>query len=309
MTKLTALTEDSSPSGSDLAYTVKDPAGTPLSRKATWTNIVAAGLSAPLTDLGSRWTAASTSGPASLDFREDADNGTNRVRLIAPSTLSADLTATLPDATGTLAVIDTSAYGSGWNGSTKAPTQDAVYDKIQTIGTSVTVISEQTLGSAAAQIDFTSIPQTYKHLRIEGRARCSTASNDIYIAVQVGNGSVDTGSNYRGVGWQSSVSATVFDYNNTSRSDITFGRIPGSTADADVWSLVTFEIQDYTGTTYWRTMKGEANVHVSSTSAILYRALGEWKNKASAIDTIRVKPASGNFITGSQLRLIGIPAG
>lgn len=38
--KLTALTEDTSPSSSDYAYTVKDPGGTPLSRRATWLNIL-----------------------------------------------------------------------------------------------------------------------------------------------------------------------------------------------------------------------------------------------------------------------------
>ena len=59
-------------------------------------------LSAALTDLSSRWTVASSSGPASLDFREDADNGTSRIRLIAPSSLSTDFTNTLPGADMTL---------------------------------------------------------------------------------------------------------------------------------------------------------------------------------------------------------------
>src|SRR5690606_4014647 len=35
---------------------------------------------------------------------EDTDNGSNRVRLIAPTSLSADVTVTLPSSTGTLAV-------------------------------------------------------------------------------------------------------------------------------------------------------------------------------------------------------------
>lgn len=53
-------------------------------------------------DIITRWTAASASGPASLDFREDSDNGTSRVRLAAPSSLAADRTVTFPDATGTV---------------------------------------------------------------------------------------------------------------------------------------------------------------------------------------------------------------
>lgn len=38
--KLTALTEDTAPASTDYAYTVKDPGGTPLSRRATWLNIL-----------------------------------------------------------------------------------------------------------------------------------------------------------------------------------------------------------------------------------------------------------------------------
>lgn len=37
--KLTALTEDTAPASTDYAYTVKDPTGSPLSRRATWLNI------------------------------------------------------------------------------------------------------------------------------------------------------------------------------------------------------------------------------------------------------------------------------
>jgi hypothetical protein len=54
----------------------------------------------------SAWTAASSSGPASLDFHEDTDNGTNRIRITAPSSVASDRTLTLPDATGTPALLE-----------------------------------------------------------------------------------------------------------------------------------------------------------------------------------------------------------
>lgn len=59
-----------------------------------------------LQDLASKWTAASASGPATLDFAEDTDTGTNRVRLSAPSNIGSDVTVTLPSAAGTLATLD-----------------------------------------------------------------------------------------------------------------------------------------------------------------------------------------------------------
>lgn len=63
--------------------------------------------SATFADLIAKWTPASASGPASLDFHEDTDNGTNRVRVIAPASLASDFTNTLPAATGTLALLTT----------------------------------------------------------------------------------------------------------------------------------------------------------------------------------------------------------
>jgi len=56
--------------------------------------------SAGLADLVTRWIAASASASASLDFLEDTDNGTNRVRVAAPASLSADADITLPGVTG-----------------------------------------------------------------------------------------------------------------------------------------------------------------------------------------------------------------
>lgn len=58
--------------------------------------------SADLSSLVTAWVPASTSGPASLDFAEDTDNGTNRVRVVAPSSLASDVTLTLPSTTGTV---------------------------------------------------------------------------------------------------------------------------------------------------------------------------------------------------------------
>jgi hypothetical protein len=49
------------------------------------------------------WAAASASQASSLDFFEDTDNGTNRVRLIGPAS-TADVTVTLPATTGTIAL-------------------------------------------------------------------------------------------------------------------------------------------------------------------------------------------------------------
>jgi hypothetical protein len=56
------------------------------------------------------YTSASGSGPGSLYFAEDTDNGSNKITVTAPASIASDKTLTLPDATDTLvgkATVDT----------------------------------------------------------------------------------------------------------------------------------------------------------------------------------------------------------
>jgi hypothetical protein len=55
-----------------------------------------------LQDIASRWTPASVSGAASLDFLEDADNGVNKATLKGPASIASDIVVTLPSAAGTI---------------------------------------------------------------------------------------------------------------------------------------------------------------------------------------------------------------
>jgi hypothetical protein len=51
------------------------------------------------------WTAASASGPASLAFAEDTDNGAHTVTLKAPASVTASVDVTLPNEAGTLEIV------------------------------------------------------------------------------------------------------------------------------------------------------------------------------------------------------------
>jgi hypothetical protein len=74
---------------------------------AIGTNVQA--FDADLTSLATNWVQASASGASSLDFHEDTDNGSNRVRLIGPAS-TADVTVTLPAATGTVALLESPSF-------------------------------------------------------------------------------------------------------------------------------------------------------------------------------------------------------
>lgn len=76
-----------------------------------------------------QFTPASAAGPASLDFAEDTDNGTNKIRLTAPSSIASDKTATFQDITGTLYITggqDVSLADGGTGASLTDPNADRI---------------------------------------------------------------------------------------------------------------------------------------------------------------------------------------
>jgi hypothetical protein len=75
-------------------------------------NPAASALPASLTDLSTKWTPASASGAASLQFSEDTDNGTNKITFKAPATLAGDYDLVLPSAQGAANALMTND-GSG----------------------------------------------------------------------------------------------------------------------------------------------------------------------------------------------------
>lgn len=88
--QITELTDAGALGGSEVVHVVQSS----NSRKVSFTTL----LSWIYTQLG--WVAASASGPSSLDFKEDTDNGSNRVRVIAPASVASDADVTLPGVTG-----------------------------------------------------------------------------------------------------------------------------------------------------------------------------------------------------------------
>ena len=167
-------------------------------------------------------------------------------------------------------------------------------------GSTYTPIATTTLGSAQSTVTFSSISQSYTDLILVSSQLYISTGGDRFATFQVGNGSVDTGSNY-----SNTYLDTYFGPPNTGRNaNQTYGlhsytsSIPTSTA-----MVCSMHIQNYSNTTTNKTMLHRFGA--ASPIAGLYVNL--WRSTA-AINIITITAGGANFATGSTFTLYGLAA-
>lgn len=173
------------------------------------------------------------------------------------------------------------------------------------VSTSYESIATVTLSSGASSIDFTSIPNTYKHLQIRGIARNnSTAANDLEgLLIQY---NADTGSNYswhalRGDGATASAAAA------SAQSYIYSGYHPSNGSTSNTFAAFVIDILDYADTNKYKTQRvlGSVETNNSSNSQVTLFS-GNWRS-TSAISSIKIYSSGArNFLQYSQFALYGI---
>lgn len=161
-------------------------------------------------------------------------------------------------------------------------------------------IQTYTVGAGGqAAIDFTSIPNTYKHLQIRGIA--TVASSGQAIVIQVGNGGVDTSgyAMHQLSGDGSSPTATGL----TSRSNIYMLGYRGAVSSTNP-SAVVVDILDYANTNKNKTIRVLAGVDNNGSGEVALNS-GLWPS-TSALNTIKILTTSGNLNQYSSFALYGI---
>jgi hypothetical protein len=158
----------------------------------------------------------------------------------------------------------------------------STYDKIQA----------QTLGSNQTTVDFTTISQLYTDIILVIDST-STASSGIYI--QLGDSSIDTGSNY---------SFTFLAGNGSTASSgraATQSSIYCSDQSSSSRQTTIIQFNNYSNTTTNKTIISRGSSASQSVGAVV----GLWRS-TSLISKIRL--INGNFATGSTFTLYGIKA-
>jgi len=154
-------------------------------------------------------------------------------------------------------------------------------------------IATTTLGTATATITFSSIPATYTDLRLVWvMGNSSFATNRIQF-----NG--DTSSNYSDTRiYGNGSNAGSYRYTNSTNISLEDGSAPNTPRE-----LITVDIFSYTGSTnktVLATISNDANG-----GGTVDRVVGLWRN-TSAITSLVLSSAAGNFVAGTTATLYGI---
>ena len=155
-------------------------------------------------------------------------------------------------------------------------------------------IATTTLGSSVASYTFTSIPSTYTDLVLICNG---TANAESCYAFQVGNGSVDTGSNYS--------STMIYGTGSVAGSDRTSNATNGTlgrTSNTITTSYAYF--QNYANTSTYKTVLSRGGIAAQGVVGVV----SMWRSTA-AINTIKLTiDQGGNIASGTTFTLYGIAA-
>ena len=162
----------------------------------------------------------------------------------------------------------------------------------------MTLIETKTLGTAAAQIEFTSIPQDGTDLYITVSAR-TNAGNDLDTLLVKFNGVTtnQTSRMLRGTG--SAVSSS-------SLTEISFA-VVGNTATSNTFGNAAFYVPNYSGATN-KSVSMDIVIEQNTTTAYQQLFAALWSSTA-AITSFTVAGQGTNLLTGSTVSLYKITKG
>ena len=163
-------------------------------------------------------------------------------------------------------------------------------------------IATTTLGSAAATVTFSSISGSYTDLRVVINGGVSIADANTFV--KIGNGTVDSGSNYSGTFVEGRAGTSANSGRFTSASSMQLDYY-GSMSTTN--STLTVDFMNYANTTtYKNTLVRYGNTTSASYSGV-GALVGLWRS-TSAINIMTFSLGSGNFNTGTTFSLYGISA-
>lgn len=165
-------------------------------------------------------------------------------------------------------------------------------------------IAETVVTVAAATIDFTSIPATYRHLQLALYARGDTAATTATVGVTFNN---DSAANYdlQTVTGTASTAAAAESFD---QSNINLGSMAAASASANLFTPYEVIIPHYANSANNKTLISRMARKIGTATGNLttIHLGGFWRSNA-AINRITLTPGAGNFDVGTVATLYGLP--
>lgn len=183
-----------------------------------------------------------------------------------------------------MTLISTAARGGGGGG-----------------GGGLTAISDQTLSGSAANITFSSIPATFKHLLILYSLRGDNAATFTELAVQT-NGA---GTYYNESVYAAAASPAAAERNANGTPSLAF--VPANTAPANFFGTGQLFVADYANTVTNKVVVCTSfSIHATTAGNTFARCSSSGNSATTAITSLVLIPFAGNWVTGSRATLYGI---
>lgn len=176
--------------------------------------------------------------------------------------------------------------------------------EVPSAGGSFTSISDVKLTSDAASMSFSSIPGTYKHLKIIGSMRAADAVTFRTLRMQFNS---DTGNNYDSVYVRLYHTNTILTAELLPGASIDIFQIVAGSGPANQFTSFEIVIPDYADTGRFKNAHSLGIIRYDITTGTI-RVItggGDWRS-TSAITQISLFPNGGNLLTGSHATLYGL---
>lgn len=164
-----------------------------------------------------------------------------------------------------------------------------------------TLIASNTLGSSAASVTFSSIPNTYTDLvlRVSARTDEATVTNSgLWIDFNGLNTNIYSSTNLQGNG------SAATSYADPATNRFYSGLATGAGATSNTFSSTEVYISNYLVSA--SKPNSMFTVNETNAAAINMRAVANLWGNTAAITSIRFTPGGTNFVSGSSFFLYGI---
>jgi len=180
-----------------------------------------------------------------------------------------------------------SVKGFGFGAFVSVPSS---YESIQTVTVG---------GGGAANIEFTSIPATFKHLQIRGIGNVPAGATS--LQVQFNSDTTNANYYYHELYGSGSAVAALAKSGGQPLYLMYWGGLPST---ANIYGTAIIDILDYTNTSKYKTVRSLGGYDANGSGYIMFDS-GLWLD-TSAITSIKLAPSPNSFAQYSSFALYGI---